>query len=248
MKKINKLIKQNFHILPHLFTSASLLGGFFAILSSLEGQYEKAAFFIIISGVFDALDGRIARLVNSETHFGTEYDSLTDVVSFGVAPALLLYKWIFQTMGAGGWVFSFMYIICGAIRLARFNVRKKIQKENYFQGLPIPSAACFLASLMFVIEADPWISQHKLLIMIIVTGVLSLFMVSSLNYMSFKRNTIEELKYFCPMVLIILVLTVNTLLPMVVLFSLLSAYVLSGPILTIHQKYGRRKMLKYFSS
>ena len=139
----NKSRKRGIYVLPNLFTSASLFCGFYAIIAAIQGRYETASVAILISFLLDGLDGRIARFTNTTSKFGTEFDPLADLVAFGVAPAVLAFKWALAPLGRLGWLACFMYVICGALRLARFNVQKDNLETNFFKGLPIPGAASF---------------------------------------------------------------------------------------------------------
>ena len=139
-------LRKGVYILPNLFTTGTLFAGYYSIVSAMNGQYEKAAWFILIATVFDGLDGQVARMTNTTSRFGVEYDSLADLVAFGVAPGLLMYSWALTTFGKLGWLAAFLYVVCGALRLARFNVQVETVESKRFVGLPIPSAAWMVAS------------------------------------------------------------------------------------------------------
>ena len=191
-KRSGKTSRKGIFILPNVFTSASLFGGFYAIVAAIQGRYEAAAIAIIISAVFDGLDGRIARFTKTASHFGTEYDSLSDLVSFGVAPATLAFLWALEPFGRLGWLAAFMFVICGALRLARFNVEKSSAQTSYFKGLPIPAAACFIASLILFSSTLKGFAEKRDIIIIVMIYVLSFLMVSSLKYFSFKEFNVRE--------------------------------------------------------
>ncbi|UCF82352.1 MAG: CDP-diacylglycerol--serine O-phosphatidyltransferase [Desulfobacteraceae bacterium] len=230
-----KTVKKGIYILPNLFTSASLFGGFYAIIAGIQGRYEAAAIAILISCVLDALDGKIARFTRATSHFGIEYDSLSDLVAFGVAPGVLAFQWALAPFGRLGWLASFMYVICGALRLARFNVQKGKVDARYFKGLPIPAAASFIASLILFSNAIGGLlpgSKHILIIMLIY--VLSFLMVSTINYPSFKELELRKQKPFNVLVAIILILIVIAYQPKIMLFFILVIYILSGPAVTIY--------------
>ena len=184
--------RKGIYILPNLLTSASLFGGFYAIIASIQGRYEAAAVAIIISSIFDGLDGRIARFTKTSSHFGTEYDSLSDLVAFGVAPGILTYLWALKPFGRLGWLAAFLYVTCGALRLARFNVQKTSTDPGYFKGLPIPIAACFIASLILFTHTVDIIQTGKSIIIISMVYMLSFLMVSSIKYLSFKEFDIKN--------------------------------------------------------
>lgn len=225
--------RKGVYILPNLFTSASLFSGFYAIIASIQGRYEAAAVAIIISGVFDCLDGRIARFTKTTSHFGTEYDSLSDLVAFGVAPAVLAFMWALGPFGRLGWLAACMYVICGALRLARFNVEKSSTNSSYFKGLPIPAAAICISSMVLFAGDITIFSQIKDKLIIFMIYFLSFLMVSSLHYFSFKEFNIRNQKPFNVFVAIILICTVIAYKPKVLLFLILVPYVFSGPIISI---------------
>lgn len=231
-------------ILPNLFTSASLFGGFYAIIAAIQGRYEAAATAIIISSIFDGLDGRIARFTRTTSHFGTEYDSLSDLVAFGVAPAILAFLWALKPFGRLGWLAAFMYVICGALRLARFNVEKSGVKTNYFKGLPIPAAACFIASLVLFAGAFNGFAGNRDIIIIIMIYALSFLMVSSINYLSFKEFNIRNQKPFNVLVAVILIFIVIAYKPKILLFLIGLTYVLSGPAVMLYRLHWSRPRVK----
>lgn len=232
-KKTEK--RKGIFILPNLFTSASLFGGFYAIVAAIQGRYEAAAIAIIISSVFDALDGRIARITNTTSYFGTQYDSLSDLVAFGVAPATLVYLWALMPFGRLGWLAAFMFVICGALRLARFNAEKNIVPSNYFKGLPIPAAACFIATLILFTGEVKGFSGEKSLLIVLMIYILSFLMVSSANYMSFKDFDIRNQKPFNVLVSIILICSVIAYKPKIFLFLIMLGYVVSGLLITLYR-------------
>jgi CDP-diacylglycerol--serine O-phosphatidyltransferase len=231
--------RKGIYILPNLFTAASLFCGFYAIISAMGERYEAAAVAIFLSGVLDGLDGRIARLTRSTSQFGVEFDSLSDLVAFGVAPALLAFQWALAPFGRLGWLAAFMFVVCGALRLARFNVQKSVEDVSYFKGLPIPAAACFIASLVLFVsfwEGELETRSHPILVMIY---VLSFFMVSTIPYYSFKKLALKNYKPFNVLVSIILAALVIAYKPMVMLFLIMFLYVLSGPTITFYRLYRR---------
>jgi CDP-diacylglycerol--serine O-phosphatidyltransferase len=233
-KRFRRTDGKGIFILPNLFTSSSLFCGFFAIISSIQGRYEAAAIAIVIAAVFDGLDGRIARFTKTTSFFGVEYDSLSDLVSFGVAPAILAFLWALQPFGRLGWLAAFMYVICGALRLARFNVEKSSEQTSYFKGLPIPAAACFLASMVLYGSSINGFSESRHIISIVIIYILSFLMVSSIRYMSFKEFNIRNQKPFNVLVAIILVFIVIAYKPNVLLFLILLLYTLSGPVTLLY--------------
>jgi CDP-diacylglycerol--serine O-phosphatidyltransferase len=237
--------KRGIYVLPSLFTSASLFGGFYAIIASLKGEYEIAAIAILISCLCDILDGKIARFTHTESRFGAEYDSLSDLVAFGVAPGVLAYQWALEPFGRLGWLASFMYVICGALRLARFNVQKDSLKINYFKGLPIPAAASFIAALiLFTTAFGEDIEGARHILIIIPIYILSFLMVSSIKYPSFKDFELKKQRPFNMLVGIILILIVIAYRPRIMLFFMMILYILSGPALTIYQVRKRQVLTK----
>lgn len=232
--------RKGIYLLPNLFTSASLFSGFYAIIAAIGGRYENAAIAILISCVFDALDGKIARLTHTTSLFGTEYDSLSDLVAFGVAPAILAFQWALEPFGRLGWLACFMYVICGALRLARFNVQKSSVEARFFKGLPIPAAASIISSLILFLSNFGGLPESGHVLIIILVYGLSFLMVSTIDYLSFKDFQIKNQKPFNVLVTIILGLVVVAYKPKIMLFVLLSLYVLSGPVVTAF-RYGKKR-------
>jgi CDP-diacylglycerol---serine O-phosphatidyltransferase len=233
------------YILPNLFTSASLFGGFYAIIASIQGRFEAAATAIILSAICDGLDGRVARFTNTTSDFGAEYDSLSDLVAFGVAPAILSYLWALKPFGRLGWIAAFMFAICGALRLARFNVEKTKIKSTFFKGLPIPSAACFIASLiLFATHFDGFAESRDVVIIVMIYG-LSFLMVSSIYYPSFKEFNIKHQKPFNILVSSVLILLLVAYKPKILLFLILFTYVCSGPVITVIRHYKKQNILSH---
>ena len=239
-KRLRKSGKRGIYLLPNLFTSASLFSGFYAIIAAIHGRYETAAIAILISCVFDALDGKIARFTHSTSLFGTEYDSLSDLVAFGVAPAILVFQWALEPFGRLGWLACFMYVICGALRLARFNVQKNSLEANYFKGLPIPAAASFIASMILFTAALRGLGMMRNTMVIVLVYILSFLMVSSINYLSFKEFDLRKQRPFSVLVGIILALVAVAYKPKILLFVILTIYVLSGPAMILYAFRKRR--------
>ena len=236
--------RKGIYVLPNLFTSASLFGGFYAIIASIQGRFEAAAIAIMISCVFDGLDGRVARFTHTSSLFGKEYDSLSDLVAFGVAPALLAFEWALESFGRLGWLAAFMYVICGALRLARFNVQKNTAGVSYFKGLPIPAAASFIASMVLFTSTLNGIEKNKSLLIIVMIYVLSFLMVSSVDYLNFKKFDIRKQKPFNVLVSIILFSLVIAYRPKIMLFAIILLYTLSGPAITLYRIHGKRTVPK----
>lgn len=223
------------YILPNLLTTCSLFSGFYAIVHSINGNFFNAAVAILIAAVFDGLDGRVARMTGTTSDFGMEYDSLCDLVAFGVAPGLLAYLWILQPYGRYGWLAAFLYVATTALRLARFNTHSSETSkgpDKSFLGLPCPAAAMMIAtSLLFVqfLAVDRKFMDISMLLMVY---CLSYLMVSSHRYNSFKH--ISKAKTFQVLVGMVLLLIVVATEPQITLFCLSSIYVLSGPVLGLY--------------
>lgn len=226
-------LKKGVYILPNFLTSLSLLCGFYAIVATMQGQYLYAAWAIIVSGLFDGLDGRIARMTGTTSRFGVEYDSLADLVAFGVAPGVLAFGWVLCAYGRWGWVAAFLYVACGAIRLARFNVQSSGSggKGSYFTGLPIPAAAGMVATtVIFCFHLD--IADKMLLSILFISMiyVLAFLMVSTMRFQSFKQFDFRNRKPFNSVVIAILLIYIVASEPQIMLFAMCLTYALSGPI------------------
>jgi len=243
-KRPPKKRRRGIYILPNLITSAGLFGGFYAIIATIQGRYEAAAIAVIISAVFDSMDGRIARLTQTTSHFGTEYDSLSDLIAFGLAPGILAFQWALAPFGRLGWLAAFVYVACGALRLARFNVQKSTQDPNYFRGLPIPAAACFIASLVLFVGDMEDAFQGKSVIIITTVFTLAFLMVSTLPYYAFKRFDVRKRKPFRVLVAVILLFVIIAHDPKSMLFLIILVYVLSGPVLTFYRFYRKRPLAR----
>ena len=243
--------KRGIYILPNLFTSCSLFGGFYAIIAAIQGRYDAAAIAILISSIFDGLDGKIARFTNTTSQFGAEYDSLSDLVAFGVAPGLLAFEWSLQPFGRFGWLAVFLYIICGALRLARFNIQKNDLESRQFKGLPIPGAAIFIATLVLFMNSLGGLSENKHAIIISTIYLLSFLMVSTIDYLSFKELKLFKKKPFNVLVATVLLFIVVAYKPALMLFLFSAIYVISGPAITLYhltRRYGKTTNLIINSS
>jgi len=217
------------HPLPCLFTTASLLSGFYAIISAINGNFLNAAVAIIVAGIFDGLDGRVARMTKTTSTFGMEYDSLCDLVSFGVAPALLAYLWALEPYGRYGWLAAFLYLATTALRLARFNSLSLEKPSHDFVGLPCPAAAGMIATTVLFSRYLGATETVKHVSILILVYLLSYLMVSNFGYMSFKHPSAKTKKTFQVMVSMVLLLILVAAEPQVTLFIIGAIYVLSGP-------------------
>ena len=232
-----KEIISNVHWLPNLLTTASIFSAFYSIMAAIEGFFEVACLAIFIAMIFDTLDGRVARLTKSASSFGAQYDSLADVVSFGVAPAALCYIWALKDFGRFGWLVSFTYLACTALRLARFNAKVNITDKKFFQGLPCPSAAAVVTSLVWTSCKYGFVDMMiiKLCLLFICMGVAGL-MVSNVGYYSFKDIDLKGRSPYMIGFLNTLVLIAVFIDPPVMLFTVFFIYSLSGLIFTLHKK------------
>jgi CDP-diacylglycerol---serine O-phosphatidyltransferase len=220
------------YLLPNLITTGSLFSGFYAIVAAIDGRFHAAAWAIFIALVLDGLDGRIARLTKSTSGFGVQYDSLADLVSFGVAPALLVYLWALKPFQQFGWVAAFLFVVCGALRLARFNVQTGSMDPRYFNGLPIPAAAMMIATAVaFYYEIGEWAPEKQKYILGMIY-VLSFLMVSNVKYISFKKVELFSRHRFQTLVGLVLIFVVIAAAPNIMGFIVMLLYVGSGPVST----------------
>lgn len=241
-------IKQRgIYLLPNLLTITSLFAGFYAIVTALKGNYDTAAISIFIAMIMDGLDGRVARLTNTVTAFGAELDSLVDMVSFGVAPALVMYSWGLSNLGKIGWLAAFVYVAAGALRLARFNTQLGKADKRYFQGLSITLSAGVMASVIWL-GRDLEILPHNFSILLaILTALLGVLMVSNIRYRSFKDADLRNHVPFVVMLIIVVILVLISIDPSKFLFAIFFLYACSGPVATVwglHKKRKARKILQ----
>ncbi len=258
-------LRKGVYVLPNLITSGSLFAGFYSIVQSHFGRYELAAFAIVAGVVLDGLDGRVARMTHTTTKFGVEYDSLADLVTFGVAPAFLVYGWALSPFDRWGWLAAFLYLVCGALRLARFNVQVNTVEKGKFNGLPIPAAATFVAScILFVthlqqVDVDGggarsdilgWLSgvssamdAYRPFVVLITIYILALLMVSTVKFNSFKDLNPFLKRPFNTLVVFIFAMLLLFSEPQIMIFLAIAGYVVSGPIgeLTNAMRRGRGK-------
>lgn len=221
-------MKKGIYILPNLFTLGNMLCGFYSIISTIDGRFQHAALAIFAAALFDGLDGRIARLTGTCSRFGVEFDSLADLLSFGMAPALLIYIWALQPYQRIGWLAAFLFVICGALRLARFNVQVYSSESKHFTGLPIPAAATTIASFVLLHQFLFGEDGSKPILIAGLAYMLAFLMVSTIKYRNFKQWKLKERKPFSVLVFIALLLLVILAQPQIMVFILISGYVLSG--------------------
>ena len=229
--KGGKRRKAAMHLIPNLFTTGNLFCGVFGVLSIFNANYLAAAIAILVAMVFDVLDGKSARLTNSTSHFGLEYDSLSDVVSFGVAPGLLIYSWALSGLGTFGIAVMFAYVAMGAVRLARFNSTVALSDGKYFTGLAIPAAAGVVASMViFDHQVLRMAAEFRPVLVLVMTLILSFLMVSTIKYRSFKDLKFRGGRHITYLVWGILGLVLVAAWPQVMLFVIFTGYALLGPV------------------
>jgi len=225
--------RRGIYLLPNLLTTAGLFAGFYAIVAAMDNRFEQAAIAIFIAMVLDGLDGRVARMTNTQSEFGAEYDSLADMVSFGMAPALVMFQWALQGMGKIGWLAAFIYVAAAALRLARFNTQVAVADKRYFQGLASPAAAAVIAGAVWVGEGfqlSGVVLSWGVATLTIFSGIL---MVSNIRYYSFKTLDLKGKVPFVALLIMVLIFVLVSIDPPLVLWSVFVLYALSGPVLTI---------------
>ena len=227
------LRRRGIYLLPNLFTTAALFSGFYAIVQAMNNRFEHAAVAIFVAMVLDGLDGRVARLTRTQSEFGAEYDSLSDMVSFGVAPALVIYEWAFRGLGKLGWFAAFIYCASTALRLARFNTNIDVVDKRFFQGLPSPAAAALVAGFVWVMLDYGMTGEEVRWYAVSLTIFAGLSMVSSLPFYSFKDFNMRKSVPFLVIFLIALFFILISSYPPGVLFALFMAYSLSGYVLWV---------------
>lgn len=232
--------RKGIYILPNLFTLAALFGGFYAVVMAMNGRFEQAAIGIFMAAVLDSLDGRVARMTNTQSAFGEQMDSLSDMVSFGAAPALITYEWALKGLGKAGWIAAFVYCACAALRLARFNTNIGVVDKRYFQGLPSPAAAALIIGFIWVMDdagfrevwSLPWLAWSAFG----ATLYAGLTMVTNVPFYSFKDVSFKRSVPFIVIVLIALGIAVINIHPPIVLFALFCVYGLSGYGVYVYRK------------
>lgn len=238
-----KSSQRGIYLLPNLLTTAALFAGFYAIVAAMRHQFDAAAIAIFVAMVADGLDGRVARLTNTQSMFGAQYDSLSDMAAFGIAPALVMYSWSLSNLGKIGWMAAFVYAAATALRLARFNTQATDDKI-YFQGLPSPSAAGLMASIVWMGSSYSVPKTILELPLAIITVLIAALMVSSIRYYSFKSIDFRGRVPFLAIVVAVFIFAAFALEPPEMLFLSFCLYTLSGPILTLWQLRLMRKQRK----
>jgi len=223
-----RIRRRGIYILPNLFTLAALFAGFYAIVQAMNLNFDHAAVAIFVAGVLDSLDGRVARMTKTQSAFGAEFDSLADMVSFGAAPALVMYEWVLRDLGKLGWVAAFLYCAGAALRLARFNVMLDVADKRWFTGIPSPAAAALVAGFIWIMDdydIDPQAVRWWALFVTVFAG---LTMVSNLKYYSFKTINLKKSYPFLAIFAIVAFIALLSYQPATVLFALFVGYAISG--------------------
>jgi CDP-diacylglycerol--serine O-phosphatidyltransferase len=228
--------RKGIYLLPNLFTTGALFSGFYAVVAGMDGNFENAAIAIFVAMVLDGLDGRVARMTNTQSDFGAEYDSLADMVSFGVAPALVAFSWALQDLGKIGWVAAFVYCAGAALRLARFNTQLAVADKNYFTGLASPAAAAIVAGNVWVFSESGTSGADIAWWMAIIVPLSGLLMVSNFKYHSFKGLDLRGKIPFIALLAIVLGFAVVSIDPALVLLGVSLLYALTGPAVAVKEK------------
>lgn len=243
--KSGKKLGMYIYILPNMMTTANLFCGFYSIIYSIKGDFKTAAIAVVVAAIFDLLDGRLARLTHATSKFGAEYDSLCDLVSFGVAPAILMYQWALNPFGRFGMMASFLFAACGALRLARFNVQVGVVEKNYFQGLPIPMAAGIVASSYIAFDDLGWSpTEWRGTLLFSMVVLLAMVMVSNFRYRSFKDLDLKERLPFKYLIMGVVLLVIVALHPEVMLFVMFLTYATLGAVFGILRLGKKQRQIK----
>ncbi len=233
--------RKGVYILPNLFTLAALFGGFYAIVMAMNGRYEQSCYGVFCAMVLDSLDGRVARMTNTQSAFGAEMDSLSDMVSFGAAPALIVYEWALKGLGKAGWGIAFFYCACAALRLARFNTNQAVVDKRYFQGLPSPAAAALVVSFIWVVvDKQGYTDVNGDLVLAwgaaAATFYAGMTMVVNVPFYSFKDLSLKRSVPFIVIVLIALAIGIINLYPARIFFAIFCLYALSGYVVYAYKR------------
>ncbi|WP_455200953.1 CDP-diacylglycerol--serine O-phosphatidyltransferase [Kaarinaea lacus] len=239
-KILEKQRRRGIYLLPNLFTTGCLFAGFYAIVSAMSGKFELAAIAIFVAMIMDGLDGRVARLTNTQTDFGAEYDSLADMIAFGLAPSLVMYEWALVNMGKLGWLAAFIYTAAAALRLARFNTQVGTAEKRYFQGLASPAAAAVVAGMVWVATDHEQLGVDWRIPAFAITLATGILMVSNIRYRSFKDLDLKGKIPFVTLIIVVLVFVFISYSPPQVLFTIFLVYAISGPTYTLIRLRRRR--------
>jgi len=241
--------RRGIYLLPNLITTAALFAGFYGIVAAINERYELAAIAVFIAMILDALDGRVARLTNTQSEFGAEYDSLADMGSFGLAPALIMYVWSLSSLvdfswqwGKLGWLAAFMYVACAALRLARFNTKASSTDKRYFQGLPSPAAAGVVVGFVWAcFDLDIHGNEVPFFALPIIAFA-GIMMVSNISYYSFKDIDFQNKVPFVAMLVVVLIFVFAAIDPPKALFGCFMIYALSGPVISLLRRFKKRNI------
>lgn len=235
------------YLLPNLLTTAALFSGFYAIVAAMNDRFEQAAVAVFIAMILDGLDGRVARITNTQSEFGAEYDSLSDMVSFGLAPALVMYEWSLASMisyggqwGKVGWLGAFVYVAAAALRLARFNTKASSTDKKYFQGLPSPAAAAVVVGMVWVCFDQSISGKAVAPYALVITALAGLLMVSNISFYSFKDVGFKNKVPFMVLLVVVLIFVFASIDPPTVLFGFFLLYALSGPLISVIRRLRKR--------
>lgn len=229
------------YLIPNLITLGAMFAGFYAMIAAMKGHYEAAAIAIFVAVIMDGLDGRVARLLHAQSEFGVQLDSLSDMICFGVTPAMVLYSWSLAVMGKPGWLAAFIYVACTALRLARFNVQVAKTDKRYFQGLATPAAASFVASIVWVCSVYDISGESIAFPMLLVAILIGLLKVSTIRYRSFKDIKMGDKVPFIAILVAVLIFVFVAFDPPDILLGITLIYVLSGPVGTLLALRQRRR-------
>lgn len=232
--------RKGIYLLPNLFTTAALFSGFYAVVSGMNGKFEVAAIAIFVAMILDGLDGRVARLTHTQSKFGEEYDSLSDMVSFGVAPALVMFSWALSDLGKLGWAAAFIYLACAALRLARFNTQIDTADSHFFSGLPSPAAAAVIAGIVWVSFDEGMVLANLpvelAIVAAIATALTGFLMILNVPYYSFKGLDLRGRVPFVVMIAVVLIFGLVMSDPPRILLASFLIYALSGPVQAGYKK------------
>lgn len=231
----NQARAKGIYLLPNLFTTAALFAGFYSIVAAMKGYFDLASIAIFVAMILDALDGRVARMTNTQTAFGAQYDSLSDLVSFGVAPALLIYSWSLFGIGKVGWLAAFIFVAATALRLARFNVQPLDYDKRYFQGLPSPAGAGVIAGTVWLGYTYDLAGLLIAIPVCVLTVIIAAMMVSTIRYHSFKQIDLKGKVPFVVLSIPVLIIAAVAIDPPQTLFIVFFVYAFSGPLNTLWQ-------------
>jgi CDP-diacylglycerol--serine O-phosphatidyltransferase len=229
--------RRGIYLLPNLFTTGALFCGFYAVIAGIRGDFEPAGIAIFFAMVFDGLDGRVARMTHTTSKFGEEYDSLSDMVSFGVAPALVVFSWGLSSLGKFGWSVAFIYVACAALRLARFNAQIEETDKNWFTGLASPAAAAVIAATVWVCNDIGWSGADRpfeiTVVVAVLTALIGILMIVNIPYYSFKTIDVRRRVPFVAVILVVLIFSLVTVDPPRILLGAFLLYALSGPVMLL---------------